>query len=705
MYYDLILNKMKNKITKLFLALLAITLGNNVNAQEQDIKTPDYVLKATNTEFLKKFAEENAAEYEINYKRAVEIATEQGKPISGEIEGKSFALVGYDKETGGLIYRGTTNTVLLNSSMFYNNSVVGSSLQTANAKPLHAAGIIGAGMITGVWDGGAGLPNHVGFTGGRYQWKNNPNSGASQGGINHGAHVAGTVAANGNFGNGVAKGFAYGATIHAYNGINVNDIPSMTSAATATTNRIYVSNHSYGLNFGPSGLPASIFGQYNADSRSYDLLANNAPYYTIVFAAGNDRGDGFNPSKNSTGKDLLSQGGVSKNTVVVAATRGTEDFSGITGPTSVVAVGGVRPFITPYSSYGPTDDFRIKPDIAAKGGEILPNNPAQTDPVVSVGTLNLSAIAEMQGTSMAAPAVTGVFTLWQGYHNQQFSRYMRSASVRALMAHTAREAGPAAGPDFMFGWGVIDAAKGVEVMDQAINSTAIFTEIDLGDSQTFEYKFTYDGVAPLVATIAWNDPAGTVTPSSTSDLNVKKLVNDLDLRLINTDTNAEYLPWSLTQIWAITHSANNIAVRNVDNARDNIEKIEPQSAVAGNYKVVVNHKGTLQGATQNFSLVISGAGGTMEPVKNGVSVEEVALNNLNIYPNPTTSVLNINGDLNVLSGASIQIFDISGKKVKDLSLNFDANNTSVNVSDLQTGTYVLSISKNGAKQSYKFIKK
>ncbi len=689
---------MKNKITKLFLALLALAAGNKVNAQEQEITVPDYVLKATNSEFLKKFAEEKAAEYKVNYEKAVEIARAQGKPISGKNESGTFVLVGYDKETGGLKYKGTTNVVALNSGMFYNNSTVGSSLQTANAKPLHAAGIIGSGMITGVWDGGAGLTNHQGFTVGRYQHKNNPNAGAPQDYIEHGAHVAGTVAA-GQFGTGVAKGFAYGAIVHAYNGLLVYDIPSMTSAATATTNRIYVSNHSYGLNFAPSGLPASVFGQYNSDSRDYDLLANNAPYYTIVFAAGNDRGAGFNPTQSN--KDLLTDGGVSKNTVVVAATRGTEDYATVAGPSSVASVGGVGPFIASYSNYGPTDDFRIKPDIAAKGGQM-----AVGDPVVSVGVANVAATAPMQGTSMAAPAVTGVFTLWQGYHNQQFGRYMRSASVRALMAHTAREAGPGPGPDFMFGWGLIDAAKGVDVMNQALAGTAIFTEVDLTDSSTFEYEFDYDGVAPLVATIAWNDPAGTVTPSTTSNLNVKKLVNDLDLRLVNTDTNTEYYPWSLVQQWNIPpNSANGIAVRNVDNQRDNIEKIEPQNAVAGNYKVVVTHKGTLQGASQNFSLVISGAGGQMEPVKGGVSVEEVALNSLNIYPNPTASVLNINGDLKVLAGANAQIFDISGKKVKDVALNFDATNTLIDVSALQTGAYILSISKNGAKQSYKFIKK
>ncbi|UUV20149.1 S8 family serine peptidase [Paenimyroides aestuarii] len=682
---------MKNKITKLFLALLAFSLGNGTMQAQEEQRMPDYVLKATNIEYLKKFAQEKAMEYEMNYKKAVEIARSEGKPISGEKDGNVFALFGYDEETGGLIYN-TTFNVEESKNIYFNNSAVASSLQTANAKPLHAAGIEGAGMITGVWDGGAGLTNHVAFTGGRYQIKNNANNGSSAEGRSHAAHVAGTVAA-GEFGDNTAKGFAYEAIIHAYNGINVNDIPAMTTAATTLVNPIYVSNHSYGLNFSQSGASASIFGQYSSRTRDYDELANNAKYYTIVFAAGNDRDANFNPSQPS-GKDLLSQAGVSKNVVVVAATQGTEDFSGITGATSVVSVAGVGPFMSSFSNYGPTDDFRIKPDISAKG--------------VNVKSVDVSGLADTSfksGTSMAAPSVTGVFTLWQGYHNQVTTKYMKSASVRALMAHTARETGPSAGPDFMFGWGLIDAAKGVEIIDEAKAGTAIFEEFEIAQGTTFEYEFSYDGVEPLVATIAWNDPAGTVTPSSTSNLNIKKLVNDLDLRLINMDTNQTYYPWSLVQNMGISHTSSNIATRLVDNARDNIEKIEPQNAAAGNYKLIVSHKGTLQGGMQEYSLIISGAGGIMPATDGTVSLENEVLNNLTLYPNPVNTQLNIEGDLQTLKNANIAIFDVSGKKVKEFNMEFNANNVNLDVSELNTGIYMIKISKENVQQSYKFIKK
>ncbi|MDO5637669.1 MAG: S8 family serine peptidase [Myroides sp.] len=689
---------MKNKITKLFLAVLVLSCAANVNAQVENETMPDYVRKATNIEFLNNFAKEKAAEFEVNYKKAVEIAKATGKPLGQNNEDGSVSVLnGYNEETGDLVYIKTFGSAKADANMFFNNAPTGSSLQTANAKPLHADNIIGTGMIVGVWDGGAGLTNHLGFAGNRYQPKNNPNNNTNLD-KDHAAHVAGTVAAN-TFGNGNAMGFAYGATVYAYYGL-WNALSSITAAATSTTSPMYVSNHSYGLAFS-SGMSPSIFGQYSSSARDYDLLMNNAPYHTLVFAAGNDGGKGFNPSRGM--KDLLSQGGVSKNTVVVAATHGTENFSGITGATSVQNVAGVGPFIAHYSSYGPTDDFRIKPDIAAKGG-VMTNNASTTDPVTSVGIQSVTDTEDMQGTSMAAPAVTGVFTLWQGYHKTVFDKYMRSASVRALMAHTAREAGPAAGPDFMFGWGLIDADKGRQIIDQAEANTAIFEEIDLPQGSNFDYDFTYDGVGPLVVTVAWNDPAASITPSSQVNLNIKKLVNDLDVRLINLDNSTVYYPWSLVHNAGLTHTNTGIAVRNVDNARDNIEKIEPLNAVAGNYKVQVTHKGNLSGGNQNFSIIISGAGGQMPSTDGSVSIEDIYFDSLKVYPNPVEDLITIDGNLVELSNATIDVFDMSGKKVLESKVS-GSSVMSVNVTQLNTGNYIMIIAKDGKRQEFKFIKK
>lgn len=674
---------MKNKITKLFLAVFALFFGK-MNAQEGGQPMPDYVRKVTNVEFLNEFSKEKEIASKDNYAKALGIAKSRNMEISGVQGGYYFSLVGVDEETGVLRYLKTTN-----------NTPTNSSLQTANAKPLQAAGINGAGMRVGVWDGGVGLTNHLGFNNNRYKIKDNGNSfpDVETRGKNHAAHVAGTIAAN-SFGNGQAKGFAPEAQVFAYNWIS--DTPEMAAAAANVSEPIYVSNHSYGLNtyaYIQQDSSNKIFGQYNTASREIDVIANNAPYYTIVFAAGNDRdpsgnylGTVYNPSKN--GKDLLTREGVSKNNVVVAAVKGTEDFSGITG---INSVSGTNQFIGSFSNYGPTDDFRVKPDISAKGVNVL-----------SITQETITHTDVYDGTSMAAPAVTGVFTLWQQYHNQTFLRYMRSASVRALMAHTAKEAGPAAGPDFMFGWGLIDADKGKQVMDAAHNNTAIFKEFDLQNGARFDYDFAYNGQQPLVVTIAWNDPAGLAT--DLNDVNIKKLINDLDLRVVNTDNQTVYFPWSLVHNWNISATNNGIAVRNVDNTRDNIEKVELPSNIAGNYKVEITHKGTLVNGPQNFSLIISGAGGEMPTTENALGITDVEINNLKVYPNPVTDVIKVEGQLSNLKGAKLLLNDITGKVLKKQIVN-NENQELIGVSDLQAGTYILTVEKDNIKKSFKIIKK
>src|SRR5690606_18933155 len=96
---------MKNKITKLFLAVLVLSCAANVNAQVENETMPDYVRKATNIEFLNNFAKEKAAKFEVNYKKAVEIAKATGKPLGHNKEDGSVSVLnGYNEETGYLVY-------------------------------------------------------------------------------------------------------------------------------------------------------------------------------------------------------------------------------------------------------------------------------------------------------------------------------------------------------------------------------------------------------------------------------------------------------------------------------------------------------------------------------------------------------------------------------------------------------------------------
>lgn len=85
--------------------------------------------------------------------------------------------------------------------------------------------------------------------------------------------------------------------------------------------------------------------------------------------------------------------------------------------------------------------------------------------------------------------------------------------------------------------------------------------------------------------------------------------------------------------------------------------------------------------------------------KDPASTSDFFNSNFAIYPNPTVDVLNIESK-NGLSANEIRITDLSGKVVKEQK---DA--TSVNVSDLATGTYIIDITTNEGRATSKFIKK
>src|SRR5690606_41840809 len=159
---------------------------------------------------------------------------------------------------------------------------------------------------------------------------------------------------------------------------------------------------------------------------------------------------------------------VSKNNVVVAAVEGIGEYD---NSDDVV--------MSDFSNWGPTDDFRIKPDISAKGVGVK-----------SLYTGSNTATKSENGTSMAAPAVAGVFVLWQELHKElwPFRGFMKGATLKAFMAATADEAGRYQNGNLLtgtwysrlpwsdprFGWVLISAKTGADVM-QVTKTTSIST--------------------------------------------------------------------------------------------------------------------------------------------------------------------------------------------------------------------------------------
>ena len=418
----------------------------------------------------------------------------------------------------------------------------------------------GENMVAGVWDGGKVRATHI-LLENRVTQQDNATSFSD-----HATHVSGTMIGTGDVQSGLAKGMAPEATLLAYD--FMNDEAEMTAAAATG---LLISNHSYGLRI--ENLPVWRIGYYDDSARRLDNIAYNAPYYLPVTSAGNDRQSGMNPGKG--GYDYLTDKAVSKNSIVSAAVYEVANY---TNPSNVV--------MSSFSSWGPTDDGRIKPDLSGKG----------VNTFSSTSSSNTS-FGNMSGTSMSSPNLAGSLILLQQYYNQINGSYMLSSTLRGLALHTADEAGSFPGPDYRFGWGLMNTERAAEVI--AGNGTnSVIIEETLAQDEVYTFSVKADGINDLMASITWTDPAGTSPQYGLVDNRTPMLVNDLDLR-ISKDGGETFYPWKLNP-----ESPNARATKG-DNAVDNIEKIEIADAT-GEYIIRVSHKNNLRGDSQVFSLIVTG---------------------------------------------------------------------------------------------------
>lgn len=493
----------------------------------------------------------------------------------------------------------------------------------------------------GIWDGGGVLGTHKELVGRVTQMEGRAVN-TDEGSI-HATHVAGTMIATGI--NPSAKGMCFKfPSIQAY--LFTNDITSITNAAP----NLLLSNHSYGTicgwymnssgdwyfegNYGDSA--DFKFGYYNSSAAAYDDIAYNAPNYLIVKASGNNRTSTgpaiggyyyyydefgnkvqatrvYGTISNNDSYKTIGTSGNAKNILTVGAVSGITN--GYKSASDVI--------MAPFSSWGPTNDGRIKPDIVADGLNVL-----------SCSAANDSAYTTLSGTSMATPNVTGSLMLLQDYYSQLTSgSFLRSATLKGLAIHTASEAGSYPGPDYRFGWGLLNVAKGAEVIKAAVTSNNAPTsphllyENVLNSGQSYSINVVASGKTPITATICWTDPAGVVITTNVLNNNYPELVNDLDIRITKGVTT--YYPWKLNPNFPAS------AATKGDNTLDNVEKIEINNVVPGQvYTITVTHKGKLSRGLQAYSLLVSGVGGNPycsipSASSNGASIDKVVFGGIN----------------------------------------------------------------------------
>ena len=262
-----------------------------------------------------------------------------------------------------------------------------------------------------------------------------------------------------------------------------------------------------------------------------------------------------------------------KNILTVGAVN---DYPG--GYSSFPGVTGVQ--MSTFSGWGPTDDGRIKPDLVGNGVEVY----SATSDWLFLGLFWIDHNI-FSGTSMAAPNVSGSLLLLQEhYQDTHAGASMKSATLKALAIHSADESGDGPGPDYEFGYGLLNTLTAAKVISEdggahriieetLSNSAVVVTQVDVNEPE-----------AVIKATLVWTDPPGTPVAASIDPTDLM-LVNDLDLRI--TSASGIHQPWVLNPaIPEATATTGN-------NFRDNVEQVVISDGGPGTYFVEVTHKGTL----------------------------------------------------------------------------------------------------------------
>ena len=199
----------------------------------------------------------------------------------------------------------------------------------------------------------------------------------------HPTHVAGTLGGDGTLSGGTYRGIAANVTFYSYTVQDMGQMEPDDHNEAINVFDIDLSNNSWGL-------PDMVL--YTVESAKYDNIVKGCygKRIPIIFSAGNSQletSDGFHT--------VLTPGATAKNTIAVGATKSNNDT--------------IATYASWGSSFGPTDDGRIKPDIMAPGCEnTTPRNKIYTS---IWSTVPPDTYDGKCGTSMAASVASGAAAL------------------------------------------------------------------------------------------------------------------------------------------------------------------------------------------------------------------------------------------------------------------------------------------------------
>ena len=357
----------------------------------------------------------------------------------------------------------------------------------------------------------------------------------------HGTHVAGSVLGDGTNSSGNIKGIAPEARLYFQAiGVYCNSAGKTTLLGLPPDyTQLFKAGAENGSRVHTNSWGRSVDGEYTIGSMQADSSARDYTNMTILFAAANEGADA-----NSDGEvdlDSLGSPATAKNVLTVGASENNRPTQTMTWdvfrdpPSSSTRVFPTNPInsdrtannpegLAAFSSRGPTDDSRLKPDIVAPGTFIL-STKSRYSTSVGWGAYN-SEYTYMGGTSMATPLTAGATALLlQHLIDNMGHENPNSSLIKAIFAVSATDmagqyssstngAGETA-PNNHEGWGRID-------LRQALNSSWIENEsVITGANRGWSFNVP-SGAPDLHIALSWIDPAATPVVGA-------QLINDLDL--------------------------------------------------------------------------------------------------------------------------------------------------------------------------------